>query len=161
MKRKGLCIVKNLRLGFSLYGLLIVALQSLPNILWALWPPTPNALAGNASSLPFIEYGEHILGVSIVILLLFLGNRHLPPHKIPPGGWVSAGFIAIALYWLCWLLYFCGIQPYPLIYAMVVLPPFAFFSAGAAQKVWPVSLASVLFLAFHLSVALENFPLGS
>ena len=149
----------NLRIRFSLYGLLIVILQALPNILWALWPPVPNALEGNASSVPFIEYGEHILGVTIVIMLLFLVNK-THTRIIPMGSWAIATLIAIALYWFCWTLYFTGTQPYPVIYAMVILPPAAFFSAGVAEKVWPISAASVIFLIFHLLVALENFPIG-
>ena len=56
--------MKNLRIGFSLYGLIIVALQALPNIIWALFPPSVNSLEGNASSVLVIEYGEHILGVA-------------------------------------------------------------------------------------------------
>jgi hypothetical protein len=151
--------VKDLRIGFSLYGLLIAALQLLPNIIWALWPPVPNILEGNASSVPFIEAGEHILGVLIIILLVFLVNN-TQAGKFPHSGWTIAGFIAIALYWLCWAFYFAGIQPHFVIYAMVVLPPVAFFSAGAAKKVWPVSVVSAVFLAFHLFVALENFPFG-
>jgi len=151
--------VKNIVIRFSHYGLLIVALQSLPNIIWALWPPTPNALEGNASSMPFIEYGEHILGVAVVVLLLFLVNK-TQTQKIPHGSWTIAGFIAIALYWLCWVLYFAGIQPNPVIYAMVILPPVAFFNAGVAEKIWPISAVSAVFLVFHLLVALQNFPLG-
>ena len=149
--------MKNLRIRFSAYGLLITALQSLPNIVWALRPPTPNALAGNASSVPFIEYGEHVLGVAIVVMLLFLVNE-TQTQKMPKSGWTAAGFCAIALYWGCWALYFAGVQPVPVIYAMVILPPVAFFSAGAAEKVWPISSASAIFLVFHLLVALENFP---
>ncbi|MDR1209317.1 MAG: hypothetical protein LBK41_03230 [Clostridiales bacterium] len=144
--------MRKLRLGFSPYGLLIVSLQALPNIVWALWPPIPDALNGNASSVPFVEYGEHVLGVAIVVMLLFLvGER-------ARGGWAAGGFAGIALYWLCWALYYAGIQPNPVIYAMVILPPAAFFCAGMAERVWPVAAASALFLAFHLTVALENFP---
>jgi len=77
--------MRNLRIGFSLYGLMIVALQALPNIVWALFPPAVNSLEGNASSVPVIEYGEHILGVAIVILLLFLVHhgqeKMLPKNK--------------------------------------------------------------------------------
>jgi len=151
--------MKNLRLRFSPYGFVIVALQSLPNILWALAPPTPNALEGNASSIPFIEFGEHFLGVLTVIMLLFLVNK-LQARTIPMNGWTITSFVAIALYWLCWALYFAGIQPNLLLYAMCVLPPVAFFSAGIAGKVWPISAASVIFLAFHLAVAFENYPIG-
>ena len=150
--------MKNLRIGFSLYGLIIVILQALPNIVWALIPPTVNRLAGNVSSIPFVEYGEHILGVAIVVLLLFLvckGNE----KTIPKGGFAIVGFIAIALYWLCWILYFCAVQPLPVVYAMVILPPVAFFCAGIAEKVYPISAASAVFLAFHLAVALENYPI--
>ena len=149
--------MKNLRVRFSPYGFLIVLLQALPNIAWVLYPPTPNALAGNVSSIALVEYGEHILGVLIVVLLLFLVNQ--AQTRVPRSAWAIAGFICIALYWGCWALYFAGIQPKPLIYAMVLLPPVAFFSVGVAEKVWPIPVASALFLLFHLAVALENYPL--
>ena len=151
--------MKNLHIRFSLYGMLIVAMQSLPNVIWALFPPGINRLEGNASSLPFIEYGEHVLGVTIVVLLLFLMNKAVP-NRIHRNAPAIAGFAAITLYWLCWVLYFAEIQSNAVIYTMVVLPPIAFFCAGLAGKVWPVSAASVLFLVFHLAVALENFPIG-
>ena len=149
---------KTLRIRFSAYGFLIALLQSLPNIIWALWPPTPNALEGNASSVMFVEYGEHILGVAIVVLLVFLVNKK-QKRGIPGNRWAVSGFVAIALYWLCWMMYFTGVQPYPVIYAMVVLPPIAFFCAGVAEKVLPISIASIFFFIFHLFVALENFPI--
>jgi hypothetical protein len=151
--------MKNLRMGFSLYGALVVALQSLPNIVWALFPPAVNRLAGNASSVPFIEYGEHILGVSVVILLLFLVRRG-QEKRLPKNGFARAAFVAIGLYWAFWACYFCGVQPDFAIYAGVILPPSAFFCSGLAEKVYPVSAASAVFLAFHLVTALENFPLS-
>ena len=151
--------MNNLRIGFSLYGLIIVALQSLPNIVWLLFPPSVNLLEGNASSVPVIEYGEHILGVAIVILLLFLVQRG-QEKTLPKNKTAIAAYTAIGLYWICWILYFCAIQPLPIIYAMVVLPPIAFFCAGVAEKVYLISGVSAVFLTFHLLVALENFPIG-
>ena len=150
--------MKNLRIGFSLYGLIIVALQSLPNIIWALFPPEINSLDGNASSVAFIEYGERVLGVSIVILLLFLVQKGRE-RQIPKNKFAITGFAAIGLYWLCWVLYYFAVLPLPVIYAMVVLPPAAFFCAGIAEKVYPISAVSAVFLAFHLAVAMENFPI--
>ena len=151
--------MKNLRVGFSLYGLIIVSLQAFPNIIWALFPPMVNALAGNASSVPFIEYGEHILGVAIVILLLFLVRRGEEKH-IPKGKAAAVAYVAIGLYWVAWILYFCAVQPIPMLYAMVALPPIAFFCAGIAERVYPISVVSAVFFVFHLLVALENYPIG-
>lgn len=61
---------------------------------------------------------------------------------------------------LIFLCYYCTVQPLSVIYAMVVLPPIAFFCAGVAEKVYPISAVSIVFLVFHLLVALENFPIG-
>ena len=151
--------MRKLRIGFSLYGLIITALQALPNVIWALFPPAVNRLAGNASSVPFIEYGEHILGAAIVILLLFLVRRG-KERRMPKGKAAAAAYAAIGLYWVCWMLYFCAVQPLPIIYAMCALPPVAFFCAGIAERVYPVSAVSAAFFAFHLLVALENYPVG-
>jgi hypothetical protein len=146
-----------MRFGFSPFGFIIAMLQLLPNIIWALFPPERNILKGNTSSVPFIEYGEHILGVSIVIMLMFLVNQ--TQKKIVTAGLVTKASLAlIGLYWLCWVFYFCEIQPLPVIYAMVVLPPLAFFLAGIAKKVYLIAAVSFIFLGFHLTVALENYP---
>ena len=151
--------MKNLRLGFSPFGFIIVILQAIPNIVWALFPPSLNTLEGNASSIPFIEYGEHILGVAIVVLLLLAVSRE-QGKTIPMNRYSKIAFLAIALYWCCWILYFCAYQPLSVIYAMVILPPIAFFCAGLAEKVYPISVVSVLFLLFHLAVAMKNFPIA-
>jgi len=134
-------------------------LQALPNIIWALFPPSVNSLDGNASSVLVIEYGEHILGVAIVIMLLFL-LRCGQDKTLPKGMTAIAAYAAIGLYWICWILYFYAVQPLPIIYAMVVLPPIAFFFAEAAKRVYPISEVSAVFLVFHLLVTLENFPVG-
>lgn len=149
---------KNLRIRLSFYGLLIVSLQLLPNVIWALFPPTINRLQGTASSILIIEYGEQISRVAIIVLLLFLVNKTVPNviHRNRPA---LVGFIAIALYWVFWVLYFNGIQPNAVIYAMVILPGVAFFSAGLAAKVWPVLAASVAFIVFHLLMTLKSFPI--
>jgi hypothetical protein len=150
--------MKGLRVGFSLYGLLVVVLQSFPNIIWALFPPSVNSLEGNASSRPFVEYSEHVLGVAIVILLLVLVRRE-HERTLPRNKTAIIAYTAIGLYWACWALYFCAVQPLPLIYAMVLLPPIAFFCAGLAERVYPISITSAAFAVFHLLVALENFPI--
>ncbi|MCL2698489.1 MAG: hypothetical protein FWE74_10485 [Oscillospiraceae bacterium] len=147
---------KNLCIGFSPFGTLIAGLQLLPNIIWALFPPAINTLEGNASSNLFIEYGEHVLGVSIVILLVFLVNKTQKKFTVKSVP-VCVCFTAIGFYWLCWILYFCAVQPLPLIFAMVVLPPIAFFCAGIAKKVYLISVVSTVFLIFHITVATENF----
>ena len=149
---------KALAFRFSPFGALLVAAQSLPNVLWALFPPDLNRLDGNASSILFIEYGEHILGVAIVILMVLLVNTARTEKLL--SGWAIAAYAVVALYWVCWVFYFAEIQPNLVIYAMVVLPPVAFALAGINKGVWPISLAAALFLVFHLLVALENFPLG-
>ena len=149
---------KPLTLRFSLFGFLIVAAQSFPNIIWALFPPEMNRLEGNASSILFIEYAEHILGVAIVVSFLFLANK-TQPNTFPRGAWAITAYVAVAAYWGCWIIYFMGIQPDLLIYSMVALPPIAFFSAGVAEKVWPIPAISAAFLVFHLLVAAENFPI--
>jgi len=150
--------MKNLRIQFSLYGLLIAVLQILPNVIWALWPPSPNALKGNVSSVTFIEYGERILGIVIIVLLILLVSTS-QARGIPKGKWTTISITTTALYWLCWMLYFAGVQPLPAIYAMVVLPPVTFFGAGVSKKVWLISVTSLVFLAFRLIMTFENFPI--
>ena len=72
-------------------------------------------------------------------------------------GALIVAYFVIAFYWGCWVLYFAGVQTDLVIYSMVVLPPLVFFSAGVAEKVWPIPITAIVFLVFHLLVALENF----
>ena len=51
-----------------------------------------------------------------------------------------------------------AVQPLPIIYAIVVLPPITFFCAGVSKRVYPISGISAVFFLFHLLAALENFP---
>ncbi len=151
-------MLKDARIGFSRFGFIIAAMQMLPNIIWAVRPPAVNALSKNASSSPFFEYGEHILGVGIVILLLFSvseSNTSIVPRNL----WTIASFTAILLYWCCWVLYYAGYQGNLVIYAMVLLPPVGFALAGIAEKVYLISALSAVFLVFHALVTMENFPI--
>lgn len=150
--------MKDIRLGFSRFGFLVASLQLLPNIIWVLFPPDPDVLTNNSSVFPLLEYSEHILGTSIVLMLLFLVGEG--DHKLIPKGKQAIGsFAAIVLYWICWILYYAGLQCNVVIYSMVVLPPIAFFLAGMAKKVPIISIAASLFVIFHVLVTLENFPL--
>lgn len=95
----------------------------------------------------------------MVVMLLFLVNK-TQTQSIPHGGWMVASFLSIALYWLCWVVYFAGTQPTPMIYAMVILPPVAFLCAGAAEKIWPIPLTSAVFLVFHRKFLISSTPAG-
>jgi len=52
-----------------------------------------------------------------------------------------------------------GWQSSFIIYSLVILPPAAFFFAGLAKRVLPITIASLVFLVFHFAVTLESFPL--
>lgn len=148
----------NLRVRFSAFGATVAAAQLFPNLLWALFPPSPNRLAGNVSSSPFIEYGEHILGVLVVVLLVLVVNNKAD-HAAFFGFWGWMAYGLIGAYWVFWALYFCGLQQNAVLYALVVLPPGGFICAGFFKKVLLIPAVGFVFLIFHLLVALENFPL--
>lgn len=150
--------MKDVRLGFSRFGFLVAVLQLLPNVIWVLLPAEPNILTTNASVKPFLEYGEHMLGVAIIMMLLFLVGE-TDRELIPRGRTATFAFGAILLYWFCWILYYAGMQGNLVLYSMVVLPPVAFFLAGLAKKVSIISVTALLFVVFHVLVTLENFPL--
>lgn len=156
--RLGDVCMNGVRLGFSRFGFLVAALQLLPNMIWVLFPPDPNILTTNASPKPFLEYGEHILGVAIIIMLLFLVGKN-DDELMPRGRSAAFAFGAILLYWFFWVLYYAGMQGNVVLYSMVVLPPIAFFLAGLAKKVSIISITALLFVVFHVLVTLENFPL--
>jgi hypothetical protein len=91
-------------------------------------------------------------------MLIFLVQRG-EEKTFPKNKFAILSYIIIGLYWTCWILYFCNIQPLPIIYLMVILPPIAFFFTGMAEKVYPISIVSIIFLLFHMLVVIENFPI--
>lgn len=67
--------MKNYVLGFSLMGLILYALQLLPNIIWMLAPPANNVLTENSSAYPILNIIEQVFGIMTVALLILLINK--------------------------------------------------------------------------------------
>jgi len=87
------------RFGFSITGLVLYALQLLPNILWMLAPPANDMLAANSSPYPIFNILEQVFGILTVVLLVLLINK--------AGGRNSRRHIALAAlflagYYIAW-----------------------------------------------------------
>ena len=68
-------VLHHVTLEFSKYGFLDAELKQLPNVLWVLFQPAKHPLAGSRSSLPGLEFGVHVLGFALVVMLICLVYR--------------------------------------------------------------------------------------
>jgi hypothetical protein len=137
----------------STVGIIVIVLECLPNIIWAMAPPAHNPLSNNYAPYQWLEVSEHVLGVAIVILLMWQVTRPMT-SRVPiliVGG-------AILIYWLSWGCYYADmISPFLLAGPMTVLPPIAFGMTALWQRNFVGLVTAVLFLVAHLMVTVLNF----
>ncbi|MFC3749581.1 hypothetical protein [Paenibacillus sp. GCM10012306] len=147
--------MKNYVLGFSLTGLLLYALQLLPNIVWMLSPPANNVLTKNSSVYPILNITEQVFGIMTVALLILLINKSSERN--------SAIYLGLALlfligYYIAWVLYYNGVvAPWLLIIGIAAMPPLYFFFVGLWMKNYVVLIPSVIFGIAHIVITSSNY----
>ena len=148
-------MLSNYEFGFSPTGLLLYALQLLPNILWMLRPPANNVLARNRSSRPILNFIEAVFGIATVILLIFLktmdGARESPVY-------IGSAFLFLAGYYVAWFFYYRGVvAPWLIIIGMAAMPPLYFIFVGLWMKNYFVLIPCVIFGIAHVTITCSNY----
>ena len=147
--------VKKYRFGFSLAGLLLYALQLLPNILWMLAPPANNLLAKNSSPYPILNILEQVFGVATVALLILLINKGRGRN---PKLFVGLAILFLAGYYLSWILYYQGVvSPWLLIIGIAAMPPLYFFFSGLWLKNYIVLIPCTIFGVIHIAITCSSY----
>ena len=145
--------------GFSSVGLLVVALQQAPGIVWAIHPPEDDPFSRNSGS-PVIEVLEKTFGIASLVLLVVVFARVPVPPTLAALGLVGA-FLVLAGYYLLYVLYYRGVTAVPVLLGMAAFPPLAFLLLGLFQGNWPAILTSLVFGVVHVSLTYVNFALGA
>ena len=147
--------MKAYKLGFSGTGLILYALQLLPNILWLLMPPANDVLAENSSPYPAVNGIEGVFGILTVALLILLVNRD--GGKNGRRFAVLAGLF-LAGYYIAWIFYYQGVTaPWLLIIGIAAMPPLYFFFAGLWMKNYIVLVPCVIFGVTHIAITSANY----
>jgi hypothetical protein len=141
--------------GFSLTGLILYALQLLPNIIWVLRRPANDVLAKNSSPYQILNVIEHVFGVMTVVLLVLLISKG--------GGRNSSIYLDLAIlflvgYYVAWVLYYRGVvSPWLLIAGLAGMPPLYFFFAGLWMKNYVALIPCVIFGIAHVAITCSTY----
>jgi hypothetical protein len=141
--------------GFSLVGLLVVVLQQIPGIVWAVHPPKVDPFAHNSGTLP-VEILEKTFGIATILLLVVVVAK----APIFPGSrtaFLIGAFAILAAYYCFYVLYYLGVTSLPILLGMAAFPPLCFLFVGLAQGNYPAMITSVAFGAVHVGLTLANF----
>jgi hypothetical protein len=141
--------------GFSLMGLILYALQLLPNIIWAIKPPANNVLSKNSSPNPVVNTIEQVFGIATVVLLVLVVNKS--------GERGSSLFFGLAIlfligYYIAWVFYYKGVvSPWLLIIGIAAMPPLYFFFAGLWLENYIALITCAIFGITHIAITCSTY----
>jgi hypothetical protein len=141
--------------GFSRVGLLVVILQQIPGIVWAIHPPEVDPFAHNSGTL-LVEILEKTFGIATILLLVVVVARAPVPTGFRAAFLIGA-FAILAAYYCLYVLYFLGFTSLLILLGMAALPPLCFLVVGLAQGNYPAAVTSVAFGVVHVGLTYENF----
>ncbi len=147
--------MKNYVFGFSLMGLMLYALQLLPNIIWILTPPANNVLTKNSSVYPILNIIEQVFGIMTVVLLILLINKGDGRNS---NLYIGLAILFLVGYYIAWIFYYKGVvSPWLLITGIAAMPPLYFLFAGLWMKNYVALIPCVIFGVAHITNTCSNY----
>ncbi|WP_334074094.1 MULTISPECIES: hypothetical protein [Paenibacillus] len=147
--------MKNYGFQFSLIGLLLYALQLLPNIIWKLVPPANNVLTKNSSAYNILNIIEGLFGVITVILMVVLIGKVEGRNS---NLYIGLAMLFLAAYYISWIFYYNGVvAPWLLILGIASMPPLYFFFVGLWMKNYVLLVPCAIFGMTHILITCMNY----
>ena len=151
----------NLKVSFSLIGLVIFALPMLINIVYVMFPPAGKA-EQPAAVTHWIEIVEQISRIAYLFAVTLLVSRETLSFR---SVWFSLAAVFLVLYYAVWLRYFLGGREIALLsrsflfvpMPLAVFPVLYFLCAAIWLHNLPAAIIMVIFGAAHLTVSLQSF----
>ena len=147
--------MKNYVFGFSLMGLILYALQLLPNIIWILTSPANNVLTKNSSVYPILNIIEQVFGIMTVVLLILLINKGDGRNS---NLYIGLAILFLVGYYIAWIFYYKGVvSPWLLITGIAAMPPLYFLFVGLWMKNYVALIPCVIFGVTHITITCSNY----
>ncbi len=141
--------------GFSLWGLILYALQLLPNIIWMLAPPANNVLTKNSSAYPILNIVEQVFGIITVAILILLINKG---GRRNSNLYIGLAILFLVGYYIAWIFYNKGVvSPWLLIIGIAAMPPLYFFFVALWMKNYAALIPCVIFGVTHITITCSNY----
>ena len=144
--------MKNYRVRFMPWALVLFVLIMLPNLTWFAVPSEGDALKQTAE-LPWLDAVQMIFQAIMIGCLCMLENTATKPLRLRSPLIVTA-LACCVLYYVSWAAYFCGAVNTLVLLALCLLPSAAFLLYGADRRNMPGVVADVGFTLCHLAVTL-------
>lgn len=144
--------VKNYRVRFMPWALVLLALIMLPNLFWFAAPAETDALK-QTTELPWLDAVQMGLQAIMIGCLCMLENTKAKPLRLR-SPLIAAALACCAAYYAFWFVYFHGTANAPVLLALCLFPSAAFLLYGADRRNVPGIVAGVGFSVCHLAVTL-------
>ena len=148
-------MLKNYRLGFDLWGLILFLITMVPTFVWMAVPPEGDVLSAESVT-PTIDAISFILQVLFVAILCFVVRKD--GNRKPSAAMTVAIVTSVVLYFAGWLLYYhTDKAPIGVILLLIIPPCLAFILIAIARRNIPALIPAVGFTVCHLIYATANF----
>lgn len=153
-------IIKNQYLGLWLIGAAFFVIQELPYIVMPLIPLPANPVMNMPTNSMFLDICEKILGVLCVAVMILIVHKDNKLFSVKTNGEIAFFSVAagmIALNFVGWILYYCGMQSIAIMIIFIfALPPLYYLFIGLWRKNYFLVGISGIFFIIHLSNAFVN-----
>lgn len=157
---KWIKIVKNQYLGLWLLGAAFFVVQELPYMIMPLIPLQANPIMNMPTNSLFLDVCEKLFGVmcvAVMILIVHKDNKLFSVKTKSEILFFSIAVGAIALNFIGWIIYFCGIQTVAIMIVFIfVMPPLYYLFIGLWRKNYFLVGTGAAFFVVHISNALVN-----
>ena len=148
--------MKQYKIGFSVKGLISFVAVMLPNIIWMVAPPANDILAGNSAENPFFDAVLNICRWLTVFALAFVINKNEKESKYSK--FFIAAVVCLSVYYISWILYYCGsANPWLFVAGLAAAPSLYFIFVALWLKNYPAILPSAIFAVIHVTVTFLNY----
>jgi len=153
-------LTKTQYFGFFSLGLALLLLQELPYIVMPFIPLASNPLMEMQDKSLVLNVIEKVLGISSIASMMFIVHKdanclslNTPKEK----RFFCGVMLAIASYFIGWVLYFNGIQNLVVILCLLVaMPPIYYTFIGFWRKNYVLVVLGTLFLFAHIANVSNN-----
>lgn len=147
-------MIKNYKLGFNIWGLVLFLIIMLPNFIWFAIP-APNDILRADSVTPIVDAIGSFCQIFFIIALCILQKKSTPKMQVNP--LIIMVIVSVLLYFTGWIFYYIGVTN-PLIILLLTIPPCSAFIFLAIDRKNVISLISeIVFTICHITYAIINF----
>ena len=147
-------MLKNYKLSFEIWGLLLFLIVMIPNFIWFAIP-APNDILRERSITETIDTVASVCQILMITALCIFRNREYRKRCVTPFIIMVAG--CCFLYFLSWTVYYVGIVHVIVILGLTIPPCLAFLFFAIDRKNGIALIPILIFTICHLIYGVVNF----